>query len=56
MLRDKQAAAHQQAGQRNAHREHPQTRFEAYAVRGPCLSGAATRSMNAYASITRCLV
>jgi hypothetical protein len=50
-LRKKQAAAYQQAGQRDAHREHAQPRFKAETVSRSRLAAAA-RSMNAYASVS----
>src|SRR6476660_4897537 len=54
-LRDEQTAAHHQAGKCDAHRKHAQTRLEAETLPGSRLAVAArARSMNAYASISRC--
>jgi hypothetical protein len=53
VLREEQAAADEQTGKRDAHREHTQARFKADAVPGPRFAGAAARSVNAYPSICR---
>jgi hypothetical protein len=53
VLREKQTAADQQSRERDAHGQHAQARFKAQPLHGPQPPGAAARSMNAYASISR---